>query len=67
MSKMGISTLDSYCGAQVFEAIGIGHELLDMAFVDTPSVVGGVCFASVAEDVMAWHNSAYPQDKRAPA
>ncbi len=66
MSKMGISTLDSYCGAQIFEAIGIGPDLLDMAFVGTPSVVGGVSFASVAEDVMAWHTSAYASGKRAP-
>ena len=55
MSKMGISTIDSYCGAQIFEALGIGQELLDVAFVDTPSVLGGVGFASVAEDVLAWH------------
>ncbi|MBX2998397.1 MAG: glutamate synthase large subunit [Caldilineaceae bacterium] len=60
MSKMGISTLDSYCGAQIFEAIGIGEELLETAFVETPSVVGGISFASVAEDVLAWHTSAYP-------
>ena len=60
MSKMGISTLDSYCGAQIFEAIGIGEELLQVAFLDTPSIVGGVGFASVAEDVLAWHSKAYP-------
>ncbi len=60
MSKMGISTLDSYCGAQIFEAIGIGADLLKIAFDGTPSVVGGVSFATVAEDVIAWHKSAYP-------
>jgi glutamate synthase (ferredoxin) len=66
MSKMGISTLDSYCGAQIFEAIGIGEELLETAFVSTPSVVGGVSFASVAEDVLAWHASAYLTPPQSP-
>jgi glutamate synthase (ferredoxin) len=66
MSKMGISTLDSYCGAQIFEAIGIGPELLAVAFDGTPSVIGGVSFASVAEDVMAWRQSAYPQTDKSP-
>jgi glutamate synthase (ferredoxin) len=64
MSKMGISTLDSYCGAQIFEAIGIGEELIDCAFVDTPSLVGGIGFQSVAEDVLAWHTKAYPQSSK---
>ncbi|CAN5723725.1 glutamate synthase large subunit [soil metagenome] len=62
MSKMGISTLDSYCGAQIFEAIGIGQALLDVAFTDTPSILGGVGFATLAEDVLAWHTSAYPSE-----
>jgi len=61
MSKMGISTLDSYCGAQIFEALGVGPELIDLAFVDTPSLLGGIGFTSVAEDVLAWHQKAYPQ------
>ena len=60
MSKMGISTLDSYCGAQIFEAVGIGQALLDVAFVDTPSIIGGVGFDTVAEDILAWHAKAYP-------
>ncbi|MCB0126409.1 MAG: glutamate synthase subunit alpha, partial [Caldilineaceae bacterium] len=67
MSKMGISTLDSYCGAQIFEALGIGEELIDIAFVDTPSLLGGIGFRSVAETVVAWHEKAYPPAKaRAP-
>ncbi len=67
MSKMGISTLDSYCGAQIFEAIGVGPELIDVAFVDTPSLVGGIGFGTVAEAVLAWHAKAYPREsKRAP-
>ncbi|MCB0074929.1 MAG: glutamate synthase subunit alpha, partial [Caldilineaceae bacterium] len=60
MSKMGISTIDSYCGAQIFEALGIGQELLETAFVGTPSLLGGVGFDSVAEDVLAWHQYGYP-------
>lgn len=64
MSKMGISTLDSYCGAQIFEALGVGEELLTVAFVDTPSLVGGIGFQSVAEDVFAWHAKAYPGEEK---
>ncbi|MCB0189358.1 MAG: glutamate synthase subunit alpha, partial [Caldilineaceae bacterium] len=60
MSKMGISTIDSYCGAQIFEAIGIGQELLESAFVNTPSLLGGIGFDTVAEAVLAWRQKAYP-------
>ena len=67
MSKMGISTVDAYCGAQIFEALGIGQELLDVAFVDTPSVLGGVGFASAAEDVLAWHQYGYPDSDTSQA
>jgi glutamate synthase (ferredoxin) len=67
MSKMGISTIDAYCGAQIFEALGVGQELLDVAFVDTPSVLGGVGFDSVAEDVLAWHQYGYPDSESSEA
>ena len=67
MSKMGIATLDAYCGAQIFEALGIGQELIDVAFVDTPSVLGGVDFATVAEDVLAWHQYGYPDSDTSQA
>ena len=60
MSKMGISTLDSYCGAQIFETIGIGAELLETAFADTPSLLGGIGFDSVAADVLDWTEKEYP-------
>jgi glutamate synthase (ferredoxin) len=60
MSKMGISTLDSYCGAQIFEALGIGDELIELAFAGTPNLLGGIGFAGVAEDVLAWRRKAYP-------
>lgn len=64
MSKMGISTVDSYCGAQIFEALGIGEELLQVAFAGTPSVVGGITFQTVAEDVLAWNAKAYPANPK---
>ena len=41
-SKMGISTVQSYCGAQIFEAIGLNHEIIDRYFTGTPSRVEGV-------------------------
>lgn len=63
MSKMGISTIDSYCGAQIFEAVGIGAELIDEVFVGTPSLIGGVGFDTVAEDVLAWHKAAFPDSR----
>lgn len=64
MSKMGISTVDSYCGAQIFEALGIGDDLLQIAFAGTPSLVGGIGFETVAEDVLAWHHKAYPANAK---
>ena len=60
MSKMGIATVDAYCGAQIFEALGIGDELLEIAFRGTPSLIGGIGFAGIAGHVLAWQRSAYP-------
>src|SRR5947208_603884 len=59
LSKMGISTLSSYCGAQIFEALGLGAEVIDTCFPGTVSSIGGVGFAGLAEDVMARHQAAY--------
>src|SRR3712207_7161478 len=42
ISKMGISTTQSYCGAQIFEAVGLGRELIDRHFTGTASRIGGV-------------------------
>ena len=42
MAKMGISTIKSYCGAQIFEAVGLGKELVDKYFTWTPSRIGGI-------------------------
>ncbi|MFP5317707.1 MAG: glutamate synthase large subunit [Acidimicrobiia bacterium] len=55
MSKMGISTVDSYRGAQIFEVIGLGAEVVDLCFTGTPSVVGGIGWAELGEDAIARH------------
>ncbi|SQD95343.1 glutamate synthase (large subunit) [Parafrankia sp. Ea1.12] len=60
MSKMGISTVASYTGAQVFEAIGLAQELVDQYFVGTPSRLDGVGIDVIAEEVAARHRRAYP-------
>src|SRR5881397_1828493 len=60
LSKMGISTLSSYCGAQIFEALGLGAEVIDRCFTGTVSTIGGIGFAEIAEDVLARHRAAYP-------
>ena len=62
MSKMGIATLDSYCGAQVFEALGLSERLIHEAFPGTPDFrTGGIGFTDLAEDVLAWHRNAFPR------
>jgi glutamate synthase domain-containing protein 2/glutamate synthase domain-containing protein 1/glutamate synthase domain-containing protein 3 len=55
MSKMGISTVDSYRGAQIFEVLGLGPEVVDICFAGTPSVVGGVGWAELGEDALSRH------------
>ena len=59
MSKMGISTLASYCGAQIFEAIGLNQEFIDKYFTHTTSRVGGVGIDVIAEEVRLRHERAY--------
>jgi glutamate synthase domain-containing protein 2/glutamate synthase domain-containing protein 1/glutamate synthase domain-containing protein 3 len=60
ISKMGISTLSSYCGAQVFEAVGIANELIERCFTGTPSRIGGIGTRELAEGALARHARAYP-------
>ncbi len=60
MSKMGISTVASYTGAQVFEAIGLSDELVDEYFTGTPSRLGGVGLDVIAKEVAMRHSLAYP-------
>jgi glutamate synthase (NADPH/NADH) large chain len=66
MSKMGISTIASYTGAQVFEAIGLSHELVDEYFVGTTSRLGGVGLNVIAEETIARHHIAYPPGGEIP-
>ncbi len=62
MSKMGISTVASYCGAQVFEAVGLSQELVDAHFTGTVSQLGGVGLDVIAAESAARHAVAYPPD-----
>jgi glutamate synthase (ferredoxin) len=59
MSKMGISTLQSYCGAQIFEAIGLSQAFIDKYFTHTMSRVGGVGIDVIAEEVRLRHERAF--------
>ncbi len=63
MSKMGISTLLSYHGAQQFEAIGISEEVINTSFVGTPSKIGGVGFKEIAQEVEMFHKRAFGEQK----
>ncbi|HET7522623.1 MAG TPA: glutamate synthase large subunit, partial [Acidimicrobiales bacterium] len=60
MSKMGISTVASYTGAQVFEAIGLSRELVDRYFTGTVSRIGGIGLDEIAREVLARHVKAWP-------
>ena len=62
MSKMGISTIDSYRGAQTFEALGLAREVVDVCFTGTSSVVGGLGWDDLADDVLRRHAEAFPDD-----
>jgi glutamate synthase (ferredoxin) len=59
MSKMGISTLQSYCGAQIFEAIGLSQLFIDRYFTHTTSRIGGVDIDVIAEEVARRHTRAF--------
>jgi len=65
ISKMGISTTQGYCGAQVFEAIGLHSDLVDRYFTWTPSRIGGVGLDVIAEETRLRHASAFekPADR----
>ncbi len=64
MSKMGISTLQSYCGAQIFEAIGLEQAFVDRYFTWTASRIGGVGIDVIAEEVKQRHQRAFPVRRR---
>ncbi|WP_340538737.1 glutamate synthase large subunit [Nocardioides sp. GXZ039] len=61
MSKMGVSTVASYTGAQIFEAVGISQDVVDAYFTGTTSKLGGIGLDTIAEEVARRHASAYPR------
>lgn len=62
MSKMGVSTYMSYCGAQLFEAIGLDKPLVDKFFCGTASQIGGIGVFQVAEEAIRMHRQAFGDD-----
>ena len=67
MSKMGVSTVSSYCGAQIFEAIGLSEQLVDRYFTGTTSKLGGVGLDVIAEEVARRHVVSHPPSGISPA
>ncbi|KAA9110591.1 glutamate synthase large subunit [Microbacterium rhizomatis] len=67
MSKMGISTVSSYAGAQVFEAVGLSEEFISAYFTGTESKLGGIGIDVIAAENAARHSFAYPEDAAARA
>ncbi len=67
MSKMGVSTVGSYRGAQIFEAVGLSHELVERYFTGTVSRLGGIGLDVIHDEVQARHDVAYPPSGVAPA
>jgi glutamate synthase (NADPH) large chain len=67
MSKMGISTVASYRGAQAFETVGLATEVVDRYFTGTASKLGGVGLDVIAEEVSLRHGTAYPRSGVSPA
>ncbi len=59
MSKMGISTYQSYCGAQIFDAVGLSSELVDRYFAGTATRIEGIGLREVAEESVRWHRDAF--------
>src|SRR4029079_12896573 len=66
MSKMGISTIASYRGAQVFEAIGLNRAMVDKHFAGTPSQIDGIGLDVIADEVASRHRAAYPLSGERP-
>ncbi|MEK6575441.1 MAG: glutamate synthase large subunit, partial [Chloroflexota bacterium] len=59
MAKMGITTVDAYCGAQIFEVIGFSNEVVARYFEGTPSHLGGLSLDDIAKIMLAWRRRAY--------
>ncbi len=64
MSKMGVSTIASYTGAQIFEALGLSSAFVDRYFTGTTSRIEGVGLDEIAREIRARHNAGYPVDRR---
>ncbi|MBA3531706.1 MAG: glutamate synthase subunit alpha, partial [Ardenticatenales bacterium] len=62
MSKMGIGPVESYCGAQLFEILGLSQEVTEQFFAGTPSRIGGVGLAEIEATVRAWHQMAWQEE-----
>ncbi|EQD80674.1 Glutamate synthase, central-N domain protein, partial [mine drainage metagenome] len=60
MSKMGISAIQSYHGAQVFEAVGLRQDVIDQYFTWTSSRIGGIGMETIAQEVLTRHRAAFP-------
>lgn len=67
MSKMGISVVGSYAGAQAFEALGLSQELVDQYFTGTKTLLGGVGIEVIAAENAARHSAAYPDESTVAA
>ncbi|MFK8004385.1 MAG: glutamate synthase large subunit [Polyangiales bacterium] len=67
LAKMGISTLQSYKGAQIFEAVGLSQTLIDQCFTGTVSRIKGIGFSTLADDAVRRHERAYSTKSRSRA
>ncbi|PRW61749.1 glutamate synthase large subunit [Actinopolyspora mortivallis] len=61
MSKIGVSTVSSYTGAQIFEAIGLGEEIVERCFAGTTSRLGGLDFDTLADEIAQRHRRTFPE------
>jgi hypothetical protein len=66
ISKMGISTLFSYCGAQIFEVVGLSDEVVERYFTRTPSRIGGIGLEEIEEEVLQRHRRAFAKIEDGP-
>jgi glutamate synthase (NADPH) large chain len=66
ISKMGISTLFSYCGAQIFEAVGLSDEVVEKYFTRTPSRIGGIGLEEIGSEVLQRHRRAFAKIEDGP-
>jgi glutamate synthase domain-containing protein 2/glutamate synthase domain-containing protein 1/glutamate synthase domain-containing protein 3 len=64
IAKMGISTIQSYCGAQIFEGVGLNSEVIDRYFTGTASRIGGIGLTELSTEAMERHFRAYPRTER---